>query len=243
MILAVNIGNTNIRVALGDLQAVFYSIYPMDEAFVIAQIEEGLGADVWGKVEDSIIATVVPAHTDIVKSAIRRKTGLEARRVDIQNCGTLNISHYQGLLGEDRVVCCAYALQKFTPPFIVIDYGTATTINVVNGTGEFMGGAILTGLQTGLEALTRNTAQLPSIDFKEDIPLIGRNTVENLRVGAVVGLACSTGGYIRRIEQAMACSLLVIVTGGHAPIILPHCDFDYKYEPSLLLDGLLALYG
>jgi len=250
MILAVNIGNTNIRAALGHLdgtsckiisQTVFYA----HEGCIIDQIEAGLGL-IWDQVEGSIIATVVPAHTDMIMSALEHKIGKPVKRIDINKCGHLHTDQYEGLLGEDRAVCCAQALQKYSPPFIVIDYGTATTINIVNGDGEFLGGAILTGLQTGLDALTHNTAQLPQISQmaakKIEIPLIGKNTIQNLYSGAVIGLACATEGFLCRIEKELGVKMPVIITGGHGPVILPHCRFDYIHEPSLLLEGLLALY-
>ena len=242
MILAVNIGNTNIRAAIGCRSIVKQTVFYANGGCLIDEIEAGLGA-VWDKIEGSIIATVVPGNTDMVVSALKNKTGRPVKRIDKNNCGNLRIDRYEGLLGEDRIVCCARALQKFSPPFVVIDYGTATTINVVNGCGQFIGGAILTGLQTGLDALTRNTAQLPQINaVKEKVPLIGKNTVENLQSGAVIGLACAAEGFLNRIEDEMGCKMPVIVTGGHSPVILPYCRFDYIHEPSLLLEGLLALY-
>ena len=242
MILAVNIGNTNIRAAIGCQDIINQTVFHIDEGCVTDQIEAGLG-EIWDKIEGSIIATVVPEHTDMVMSALKHKTGRPVKRIDKKHCGGLRVDSYEGLLGEDRIVCCARALQKISPPFIVIDYGTATTINVVNGSGEFIGGAILTGLQMSLDALTRNTAQLPQINAaKEKIPLIGKNTMENLQSGAIIGLACATEGFLNRIEEEMGCKMPVIVTGGHSPVILPHCRFDYIHEPSLLLEGLLALY-
>ena len=243
MILAVNIGNTNIRAATDDgRDTVFYASEALSADNMIEQIESGLGS-IWSQIQGSIVATVVPSQTDMMVTALQDKTGHPVRRIDIKNCGTLRVNRYEGLLGEDRVVCCMRALQKFSPPLIVIDFGTATTINIVNSGSEFLGGAILIGLQTGLDALNRNTAQLPPADtIPGEIPFIGKNTIENLHSGAVIGLACATEGFIRRIEEDLG-KVSVIVTGGHAPVILPHCRFNYVYEPKLLLEGLLSLCG
>jgi len=241
MILAVNIGNTNIRAAIGqhgkiDSQAVVYA----DEG--IKQIEAGLISN-WDKIQNSIIASVVPSKTEAIIKTLEEKINKPVKRIDIRNCGTLKTDAYAKPLGEDRVVCCARALQKFSPPFVVIDFGTATTINLVNSKGEFIGGAILTGLQTSLDALTKNTDQLPQINFENigKIHLIGKNTIENLHSGAVIGLACATEGFINRMQKELAITLQIIVTGGHAPYVLPYCDYDYVHEPSLLLEGLLNL--
>ncbi|MCL2421643.1 MAG: type III pantothenate kinase [Defluviitaleaceae bacterium] len=249
MILAVNIGNTNIRAALGHADGTIadQTVFHIDKGNILDQIEAGL-SPAWDQIEGSIIATVVPEHTHAVVSALKSKINGSVKRIDIKNCGSLRVDQYEGLLGEDRVVCCAQALQKFSTPFVVIDFGTATTINVVNGDGAFIGGAILAGLQTGLDALTRNTAQLPQISGsdakKTEILLIGKNTKENLHSGAVIGLACAMEGFLFRIKKEMGyCEKTpVIVTGGHAPAILPYCQFDYIHEPSLLLEGLLTLY-
>ena len=243
MILAVNIGNTNIRAALGDgssRQTVFYA----DEGPVVDILEAGLGP-IWDKIDKCILATVVPASTEAVIASLEQKIKKPVLRIDIRNCGNLRTDRYEGLLGEDRVVCCYSALQKYTPPFVVIDFGTATTVNVVNAEGEFLGGAIMAGLQTGLTALSKNTAQLPQIKWTGgDIKLIGTNTAENLLSGAVIGLACAVEGFIERIQPVRTSDRLkVVVTGGHAPVILPHCRFEYAHEPALLLEGLLSLGG
>ena len=260
MILAINIGNTNIRAAVGNQNIIAQTVFYASESDVITQIESGFkgielkqsehkesrfGKNIWDIIDDSIIASVVPSRTDIIASSLEKKIGAPSRRINIKQCGNLKVNLYEGLLGEDRVVCCAKALQKFTPPFVVIDYGTATTVNVVTKNGEFAGGAIFPGLQTGLDALTGNTGQLPQISnldrIKEPITLIGKNTVENLKSGAVIGQACAAEGFISRIEEELNCKLSVIVTGGHGPVVLPYCRFEYIYEPSLLLEGLLML--
>ena len=243
MILGVNIGNTNIRAAIGYPDKIIaQTVVYIEEG--MEQIEINLGSDIWGKIEGSIIATVVPPQTEAVIKILEEKSRKPIQRIDIKHCGNLKTDRYQGLLGEDRVVCCARALQKFSPPFVVIDYGTATTINVVNEHGEFLGGAILAGLETGLKALTSSTAQLPRIRTRNlgKIPLIGTNTVESLQSGAIIGLASATEGVLRRMEEELSCKLPAIVTGGHAPSVLPYCLFSYTYESSLLLEGLLALY-
>ena len=241
MILAVNIGNTNIRAAIGrhgkiESQAVVYA----EEG--LQQIETELALN-WNKVEDSIIASVVPSKTEDIIKILENKIQKPVRRINIRSCGSLITNAYAKPLGEDRVVCCARALQKFSPPFAVIDYGTATTINIVNAHGEFIGGSILVGLQTALDALAKNTNQLPQIHTANvsAISIIGKNTVENLQSGAVFGLACATEGMINKMQKELGCKLKIVVTGGHAPYILPYCDFDYLHEPSLLLEGLLSI--
>ena len=248
MILAVNAGNTTIRAALGQKNGpphsqIVFCAKNLDEAVLVRQIEERLGADIWGRIQGSILASVVPEYREIIKAVITHKTGRPVQRVDTLNCGSLKTGQYEGLLGEDRAVCCAQALKKFAPPLVVIDCGTATTVNVVNESGEFLGGAIMAGLQTGLDSLARKTAQLPAIKGGSgEISAIGKNTEECLLSGAVIGLAAAIEGYVERIAEHLNAVPKIILTGGHAELVLPHCRFDYIHEPLLLLEGLFDLY-
>ena len=248
MILAVNIGNTNIHVAIGekqpDAQAVAYSHeLPTGESFT-RFVEQSFGQDVWQRLEKSIVASVVPQRTPVITEAIESKTGLPPERISENSPGGLSLSRYKNIPGEDRIVCCVGALQIHAAPLILIDFGTAPTINVINAQGEFIGGAILTGPLIGLDALAGKTAQLPRIeDLDGPIPLIGSSTRENLASGAILGAAFAAEGYVRRIKEQIGQSTPVIVTGGHAPVILPYCEFQYIHQPNLLLNGLFALCG
>ena len=251
MILAVNIGNTNIRAAIGkkepELDAVAWGDEVASGDSLTRFIEERFGPDLWDKLEGSILASVVPSQTPLVSGAIQAKTGTAPQRIDIKGCMSLNLKRYKGLPGEDRVVCCVGALQKYQPPFILVDFGTATTVNAVTEDRAFIGGAILAGLHISLKALADRTAQLPLIipvKAKSDarVPLIGTGTEENLLSGAVLGQAFAVEGYVNRIKSQLGPQTKVIVTGGHAPVVLPCCNFEYIHEPNLLLCGLFSLF-
>jgi type III pantothenate kinase len=237
VILAVNIGNTNIRVALeGAKEAVFYTTENFDAAFFLGEIENGLGAEIFEKITGSIVASVVPQNTEIAVKALKERTKKPVKTVKIRDLEMF--ARYEGLLGDDRAVCCLMALKEFPPPLIIVDCGTATTINVVNADGKFLGGAILAGLQTSLNTLTKSTAQLPVVEYsKQEITLIGKNTTDCMLSGAVIGLACAIDGFVGKIGIGK-----VIITGGHAPIILPYLTCEFVHKPSLLLDGLFNLY-
>ena len=248
MILALNIGNTNIHAGVGknqpESQAVAYlQELPTGESFA-SFIEQNFGRDVWSRIEGIIIASVVPERTPVIAEIIKNKTGVPPQRIGANSPGGLSLRRYKSIPGEDRIVCCVGALQTHSPPLIVIDLGTATTVNVINAESEFIGGAILTGPYIGLDALASKTAQLPKIETLDEIvPLIGSSTKENLISGAVLGAAFAAEGYVRRIKEQIGQDIPVIVTGGHAPIILPYCEFEYIHRPNLLLSGLFALCG
>ena len=247
MILAVNIGNTNVHAAIGQNEPGFQACtylheLPDGESFV-RFVEKSFGRDVWGRIEGSILSSVVPERTPVFTEAIQGKTGSFPKRICADNPGGLSLARYKDTPGEDRVVCLVGALQTHKAPLILIDFGTAPTVNVINADNEFIGGAIMAGPQIGLDALACKTAQLPRIEkISGDIPVIGSSTKENLLSGAIVAAAFAVEGYIRRIKTELGQDVPVIVTGGHAPVILPFCEFEYTHRPNLLLSGLFALY-
>ena len=248
MILAVNIGNTNVRVALGKDSPIrdavaFWEEIPSQKSF-LCFLEEKFGVGLWDEIEGCIIASVVPGQTGLVADALEAKLGRPPKRVDPLSCPGLDLSGYKDTPGEDRVVCCVAALQEHPPPLILIDFGTATTVNVIDREGRFLGGAILAGLHISLEALAGRTAQLPLVEeLSGSTPLIGTRTRESMVSGAVLGEAFAAEGYVLRIKKILGEHTPVIVTGGHAPVILPHVGFEHIHAPNLLLSGLFALWA
>ncbi|MDR1703346.1 MAG: type III pantothenate kinase [Clostridiales bacterium] len=243
-ILAVGVGNTNLQAAVGEYKRFKTWHMPMKEMSAehfSDYIEHDFGPEIWNNLEGSVLSTVYPEKTPALIGIIEKKTGKPVKRVDLTNCGGIT-SAYQGLLGEDRLVCCAGALRVTEPPFIVADFGTAATINVVNKGGAFAGGAIMTGVKTGLLALSEGTAQLPLTELKPDSPVVGVNTAQNLISGAVIGAACALEGYIRRIWNELGYETPIIITGGDAGAVLPHFRLRCRYEPELLIQGLFAVY-
>ncbi|MCL2084127.1 MAG: type III pantothenate kinase [Oscillospiraceae bacterium] len=252
-VLAVGIGNTNIRAAVGGIPGTAERALPSAaltraEDF-ISFAENAFGAGVWETLDGSVVCSVVPGKTPAVTDALEAMTGRAPLRADARAAARvsgLDISGYGGVLGEDRAVCCAAAMTKYGPPFVVVDFGTATTVNLVGAGGVFMGGAILAGVQTGLDALAGRTALLPDIRAggSSCARPIGRDTGGCLLSGALIGAACAVEGYIRRAAAAAGLSGMpaVAVTGGHAPAVLPFCEFEYRHEPGLLTDGLLIIY-
>lgn len=245
MILSVSIGNTNIRCAVGtkennrrvDLPT---NIICRAEEFIGA-LEEHFNADVWQVVQGSIVASVVTDKTPIISEAIRQKTNKLPQRIDISKLN-IDVSGYKSNLGEDRAVCCAAALSEYAPPIIVVDLGTATTVNFIDAMGVFIGGAIFIGVQTGLSALCEHTSLLPQVSDCTNVTTIGNDTQGGLISGAVIGTANMIEGYINRIGMDLGGTPTVIVTGGNAPAILPHCRFDFVHKPTLLIDELFLQY-
>ena len=134
------------------------------------------------------------------------------------------------------------ALHKHKPPLILIDMGTATTVSVLDEKGGFLGGAIMAGVNLSLNALNSGTSQLPKIDLHNPGKVIGRNTDECMKSGAVYGTACMIDGMIDRVEKELGRKTTVIGTGGLAPVIMRHCTHEILLEDDLLLLGLGVIY-
>jgi len=160
------------------------------------------------------------------------KTGLDNRYDDPES------------VGADRIVNAVAAGRHYGFPAIIVDIGTATTVEAVDGEGCYLGGAILTGLYVSLETLVSRTAKLPSVDLEEEPPrVIATNTPDSIRSGFIYGYAGAVDALIRRSRDELGeDGVKVVATGGPAGVIVPYCREIQEFDPDLTLKGLLALY-
>ena len=149
-----------------------------------------------------------------------------------------------GSVGADRIVNAVAAGRHYGFPAIIVDIGTATTVEAVDGDGCYLGGAILTGLYVSLDALVSRTAKLPSVDLEEGPPrVIATNTPDSIRSGFIYGYAGAVDALIRRSREELGeDGIRVIATGGPAGVIVPHCREIEEFDPDLTLKGLRILY-
>jgi type III pantothenate kinase len=148
-------------------------------------------------------------------------------------------------VGTDRIANALAAAELFEGPCIVVDFGTATTYDVVSGRGEYVGGAIAPGIELSLEALGRRGAQLRRVELLRPRSVIAKNTVEALQSGAVFGFAAQVEGMVTRMVAALGVSrseVTVIATGGLAPVILDECEAVDVHQPWLTLHGLRLVF-
>ena len=125
---------------------------------------------------------------------------------------------------------------------IIVDMGTATTMIVVDKNGSMIGGCIMPGVKISMDALTARTALLPGLQLDQPKRAIGRNTIDCMRSGLMMGAACMIDGMIDRMEEELGYETTVIATGGIAKFVLPMCRHHIIYDKDLLLKGLAALY-
>src|SRR5438132_5476301 len=145
-------------------------------------------------------------------------------------------------VGADRYVDAFAATARYGAPVIVIDFGTATTFNCVNGRGEFIGGAIAPGIVTSVEALINRAARLSRVELVRPKEAIGRNTTSNLQSGAIYGYAGLVEGLVERMQAELGGGAKVIATGGNAGLLTDVARCIERVDENLRLDGLRMLY-
>ena len=192
-----------------------------------------------------IASSVVPALARSYRDLAAEIFEVPFYPVDAQmETGLKNRYDDPGSVGADRIVNAVAAGGHYGFPAIIVDIGTATTVEAVNGDGCYLGGAILTGLYVSLDALVSRTAKLPSVDLEEGPPrVIATNTPDSIRSGFIYGYAGALDALIRRSREELGeDGIRIIATGGPAGVIVPHCREIEEFDPDLTLKGLRILY-
>jgi len=250
MILTIDIGNSNIVLGgVRDQEIVFEARLRTEATKTSDQycVDLKILMEVYGvsnqDIEGTIIASVVPQVLNSMRTAVQKLTGKVPLVVGPGLKTGLNILlENPGQTGADLVVADVAALREHKPPLIVIDMGTATTMSVLDKNGAHIGGCIIPGVKISMDALTDKTALLPGLQLDQPKRAIGRNTVDAMRSGIMMGTACMLDGMVERMEQELGCKTTVIATGGIAKFIVPLCKTPMIYDKDLLIKGLVALY-
>ncbi len=250
MILTIDIGNSNIVLGgVRDEEIVFEARLRTEATKTSDQycVDLKILLDVYGiqaqEIEGSIISSVVPQVLNSFQTAVKKLTGKTSLVVGPGLKTGLDIRlENPGQTGADLVVADVAALKEHTPPLIVIDMGTATTMSVLDQNGAHIGGCIIPGVKISLDALTDRTALLPGLQLDQPKRAIGRNTIDAMRSGIMMGTASMLDGMVERMEQELGCKTTVVVTGGIAKFIVPLCKTPMIYDKDLLIKGLAALY-
>ena len=250
MILAVDSGNSNIVIGgIEEMEILFEARLRTDSTKTSDEycIDLKMILEVYGvqssQVEGAIISSVVPQVMNSMKTALKKLTGHTALVVGPGLKTGLNIKiENPAQTGADLVVGSVAAMREHKAPIIVIDMGTATTVTVIDETGAFIGGSICPGVKISLDALTERTALLPGLQLDQPKRAIGKNTIDCMRSGIMLGNACMLDGLIARFEEEIGSKATVVATGGIAKFIIPMCRTPIIYDKDLLLKGLAILY-
>ena len=253
MIICIDVGNTNIK----------YAIYEKDELKFSFRVETDFKktSDEYGSqlvnmlkikeistecIEGGIISSVVPSLDYTIDRMCDLYLGIAPLHIAPGLKSGLNIRCDDAReVGADRIVNCVSAIVKYGSgvPMIVIDFGTATTFNIISANNEFIGGVISPGIKGSLDSLVNGTAKLPRVEIEAPKSIIAKNTVTNMQAGIVFGFAGLVEYIVTRIKKELKCDQVkTIATGGFSTVISKEINCIDVVDKLLTLDGLKYLY-
>jgi type III pantothenate kinase len=250
MLLAVDIGNTTVAVGVfegkelrRDWKVRTDREKTADEyGIVLLELLRASGLEP-ASITDMIISSVVPPLTPVFQALSRDMFGLKALVVGPGLRTGMPILYENPFeVGADRVVASVAAFEKHGGPSIVVDFGTATTFDVITEKGEYLGGAIAPGIRISAEALYLKTAKLPRIEIAKPRKAIGRTTVTSMQSGLYFGYIGLVANIITELKKELGQETKVISTGGFAALIVPEVKAIDCHEPDLVLEGLRIIY-
>lgn len=250
MLLAIDIGNTNLVIGcIQDDQILFKARIATDRlrtsdqyGVEIKNMLEAYGVRIQD-IDDCIISSVVPPVFNSVRTGVIKIIGKQPMVVGPGLKTGLNIQvDVPSQVGSDRIVIAVAALSEYKAPLVLMDLGTATTMEVVEPDNVYLGGVIFPGVKVSLEALTSRAAQLPAISLDRPKQVVGKNTVDCMRSGMMFGTAAMIDGLVDRIEEELGHPSTLIATGGMAQFVTPLCRHEIILEKDLLLKGLNIIY-
>lgn len=250
MILAIDVGNTNIvvgcieegkilffeRIATDMLKTELEYAATIKVLFELYHIERE-------SVKGCIISSVVPPINRTLQLAVDKLFGLECMIVGPGVKTGLNIlMDNPAQVGADLIVNAVAALHLYGGPLIIIDMGTATTVSVLDKNKNYIGGMIMPGVMVSLDSLVNSTSQLPKIGLDSPKKILGKNTIDGMKSGIIFSQAAAIDGIVERIWEELSYTCPVIATGGLATKIIPQCKHEITVDQELTLTGLSLIY-
>ena len=252
MLLAIDVGNTNITLGLyqGENRlgawrlATVHNRMPDEYGLQLLGLLEHARHTVQ-EIEGTVLASVVPPLTGTFVQACREYLGQDPLVVDAGVKTGLSVRYEdpKHALGADRVADAVAVNQLYGTPACVVDFGTATTFDAVSREGEYLGGAIAPGIEVAAESLFMRTAKLPRVELTRPPGVIGRNTVNAIQSGLIFGYVGLVEGMVARFKQELGDDTQVIGTGGLLSLIAAETRVIQHLAPWLTLDGLRLIWG
>jgi len=257
MLLAIDVGNTNIVLGVFDGPKLVQSwrLQTLRErtSDELGLLVDGLFANRQidrQRIRGVILGSVVPPLTGTIRQMLERYFGVKAMVIEPElDTGMPILYKNPAEVGADRIVNAVAAYEKFggsatgTPrPMIVVDFGTATTLDAVSAKGEYLGGAICPGVQISADALFQRAARLPRIDVRKPATVIGQTTVGAMESGLFYGYVGMVEGLVRRMADELGGNVICVATGGLADVIAPETPLIQHVDKDLTLDGLRIVW-
>ena len=250
MLLAIDVGNTNVVLGL-------FAGASLEKRWRLAALPDRTADELWvlvsrlfaehavdpAGIDGVVMSSVVPAMTRVVADMIGRGLGRDVLQVDAGNAGLPVGYDNPAEVGADRLVNGVAALAMYgaeARPIVVVDFGTATTFDVISAAGEYLGGVICPGVEISADALYHRAAQLPRVEVRKPATVVGRSTVTSMQSGLFHGYVAMVEGIVRRLRDEIegGAGLLCIGTGGLAGDIAAETPLIDRVEPDLTLAGL-----
>ncbi len=248
MLLAFDVGNTNVTVGAfrgGDLLGTWRLPTRRDTTpdELLLQVTGLLlrGGLAPSAVTAVAAACVVPPLAPVLREAARAGFGADCLLVDAAGCGLPVLYQPPEAVGADRLVNAVAAVHLVGAPAVVVDFGTATTVDAVSAAGAYLGGAIAPGLQVSLAALGGAAALLPRVELRPPAAGLGGNTADSIRAGLVYGHAGLVDRLVEEVRRSVG-GAPVLATGGLAELVVPHCRTEMRQEPDLTLRGIQLVH-
>jgi type III pantothenate kinase len=231
MLFVIDVGNTNIVLGLYDQERLRFDWR--------IQTDHAATADITG----CALSSVVPPLTETIRSLARKYFALEPIVLEPGVRTGLNIMYDNPReVGADRIVNAVAAIEQYGKPVIVVDFGTATTFDLIDEQGNYCGGTIVPGVQISAESLLSRAAKLPRVEIVKPASVIGKNSVESIQAGLFYGYVSLVDGMVTRIQALLSARAKVVATGGLAELICGETETIDEVDPELTLTGLKLIY-
>lgn len=234
MLLAIDIGNTNIVFAVFDGENIISQWRCETHGEITVQPVS--------KITTAYVSSVVPKVDEKISAFCKKNWNIDPVFITAQNAGIGIHMDKPAEIGADRLVNAVAGVEYYQAPAIIIDFGTATTFDVVDSKGVYQGGVIAPGINLSLKALEEAAAKLPKIEIQKPLSIIGKNTVDAMRAGIYFGYLGLIEGIVEKIEKEMKSKSFVLATGGLAPLFAGGTDKINKVDQDLTLRGLQLIY-
>jgi type III pantothenate kinase len=250
MLLVVDVGNTHTALGLYEGRDLVHDFRiesskkrTLDEYHVLLRALLDVAEVARDEVEAAIVASVVPAVTETLARALELAFGFEPLVVGPGiKTGMPILYENPREVGADRIVNAVAAYDIVEDAVVVVDFGTATTFDVISRKGEYLGGVIAPGIQISADALFARAAKLPRVEVAKPSRVVGRNTIHSMQSGIVFGYVGLVDGMVARIRAELGYDVSVIATGGLARLVAPESETIERVEEYLTLEGLRLLY-